>query len=144
MENSEIHSIADNNGNSKLDHHVSNRVSGIERHLAIMDYRLGNNEKLLTEINEAIKQLVIINQEQKAIRDDVHELRIELGNKKSELDKIKMKVENSSGAIVGAVTVISIFLTVAGYLADNSLTDIKNLHDKVGGLETQIEIMKSK
>lgn len=134
----------DSDGNSKLDHHVSNRVNGIERHLAIMDYRLGNNEKLLTEINEAIKQLVIINQEQKAIRDDVHDLRIDFSNKESELNKIKMNVEKSSGTVVGAVTVLSIFLAGAGYLTDKTLTDIENLNDKVSVLETQIEIMKSK
>lgn len=134
----------DNDGNSNLDHHVSNRVNGIERHLAIMDYRLGNNEKLLTEINEAIKQLVIINQEQKAIRDDVHDLRIDFSNKESELNKIKMNVEKSSGTVVGAVAVLSIFLAGAGYLTDKTLTDVENLNDKVSVLETQIEIMKSK
>lgn len=134
----------DNDGNSNLDHHVSNRVNGIERHLAIMDYRLGNNEKLLTEINEAIKQLVIINQEQKAIRDDVHDLRIDFSKKESELNKIKMNVEKSSGTVVGAVAVLSIFLAGAGYLTDKTLTDIENLNDKLSVLETQIEIMKSK
>jgi len=126
------------------EHHVSSRVNGIERHLAVMDNRLGNNEKLLTEINEAIKQLVIVNQEQKELRNDIHELRNDMDNKKKDVDAIKMKFENSKGVIIGAVTVLSMLLGVAGYLADSTIADVKELNGKVSSLETQIELIKNK
>lgn len=122
---------------------VVGRVTGIENKLAIMDYRLGSNESVLKEISESVKQLVALHQEQRAIRDDLKELKEAVDKKHRDIDPIITNSHKMQGTVLGAGLVLSLLIAVLSYVSAETLNDIRILSDKQAGLETTVQVMKS-
>lgn len=122
---------------------VVGRVTGIENKLAIMDYRLGSNESVLKEISEAVKQLVVLHQEQRAIRADFRELKESVEKKHSDIDPIITNSHKMQGTVLGAGLVLSLLIAVLSYVSVETLNDISTLSDRQAVLETTVQVMKS-
>jgi cell division protein ZapA (FtsZ GTPase activity inhibitor) len=116
------------------------RLIGVEKQLSVLDYRLTSNESILTEIKNAVVQLVLVSHELKDLRKDHEELRDDFEDRKLKTDPV---IENAKAVIArfyGGLAVILMLMAVLSWVGVESLEQLDTNTSKTNVLETRISL----
>ena len=122
---------------------AKDRVVKLEHNLELFNFRLSTNEKILEEIKDAVKLLVVLNQQQHSLSDEISVLRKDFEERKIHTQPYINKAESLIGKVYGVGSVIGILFALVTWVGGTNISRITELESQGNYRETQIKVLQS-